>query len=82
MWVRKAAEQGFAKAQNNLGSSYATGDGVPQDYVYAHMWFDLAAAQGHENAQEKRDIIAKRMTPVQIAEAKLMARKWMAKHQL
>jgi TPR repeat protein len=80
-WVRKAAEQGSARAQNNLGSLYVTGEGVPKDYVSALMWFNLAAAQGYENGQEKRDIVAKRMTPDQIAEAQRMAREWMAKHQ-
>jgi TPR repeat protein len=57
------------------------GIGVPQDFVLAHMWFDLAAAQSHESAQNNRDIAASLMTPDQIAEAKRMAREWMAKHQ-
>jgi len=36
---RLAAEQGFADAQLNLGAMYGKGEGVPQDYVQAHMWF-------------------------------------------
>ena len=40
-WYRLAADQGHAKAQNNLGSIYVKGQGVPQDYVLAHMWFNL-----------------------------------------
>jgi TPR repeat protein len=43
-WYRKAAEQGLAEAQYNLGVMYANGDGVAQDYAAAHMWFNLAAA--------------------------------------
>ena len=43
-WYRKAANQGHAAAQNNLGLLYEDGRGVPQDYVQAHMWFNLAAA--------------------------------------
>ena len=31
-WLRKAAEQGVAVAQNLLGSMYRSGEGVPQDY--------------------------------------------------
>ena len=27
---------------------YARGNGVPQDYVQAHKWFNLAAIQGHK----------------------------------
>jgi hypothetical protein len=45
------------------------------------MWFILAAAQGHENAQKNEDIAASLFTPDQIAEAQRMAREWMAKHQ-
>ncbi|MFN2150265.1 MAG: SEL1-like repeat protein, partial [Anaerolineales bacterium] len=35
-------------AQYNLGLMYSKGRGVPQDYVKAHMWLNLAAAQGFE----------------------------------
>ena len=55
--------------------------GIHRDYVSAHMWYSLAAAQGNQEASINRDIIAKRMTPHQIAEAQRMAREWMAKHQ-
>ena len=53
---------------------YANGQGVPQDYVLAHMWFNLAAAQGNEDGKKNRDIVAKRMTSEQIAEAQKLAR--------
>jgi len=78
-WFRKAADQGNAIAQQNLGVSYANGEGVPQDYVSAHMWFNLSAAQGDANAIKNRDIIAQRMTPAQIAEAQKLAREWKPK---
>ncbi len=32
-WYRKAAEQGHAYAQFNLGYMYRFGQGVPQDYA-------------------------------------------------
>jgi TPR repeat protein len=72
-WFRKAAEQGEADAQGHLGAMYAQGQGVPQDYVTAHMWLDLAAASGDKNAVI-RDMIAAQMTPEQIAEAQKLAR--------
>jgi TPR repeat protein len=80
-WYRKAAEQGNAKAQNNLGIIYATGKGVPQDYVIAHMWFNLAAVSGDksDNAAENRDKAAAKMTPAQVAEAQKLAREWKPK---
>jgi uncharacterized protein len=31
-WYRKAAEQGDAIAQNNLGVMYENGKGIPQNY--------------------------------------------------
>jgi len=45
--LRRLAEQGDAAAQFSVGAAYATGDGVPQDYVEAVRWFALAAEQGH-----------------------------------
>ena len=58
---------------------YATGKGVPQDYVRAHMWFNLSAAQGIQHAERARDNIATRLTPAQIAEAQKLAREWQSK---
>ena len=58
---------------------YAKGRAVPQDYVLAHMWWNLAAAQGDKDAAKNRDIIGKRMTRTQIAEAQRLAREWKPK---
>ena len=63
------AEQGLALAQFNLGFMYGQGEGVPKDYVLAHMWANLAAAQGNENAIKSRDILEKLMIPTQLAQA-------------
>ncbi len=81
-WYRKAAEQGHAYAQSNLGLMYYIGEGVPQDLLQAHMWYNIADALGGEDAQKGREIAARFMTPDQIAEGQRMAREWMAKHQL
>jgi TPR repeat protein len=62
-----------------LGVLYANGQGVPQDYVLAHMWVNLSAAQGYEEAKNGGDVIAKRMTSEQIAEAQRLARDWKPK---
>ncbi len=80
-WYLKAAEQGYVFAQAALGLIYQHGQGVLQDYVQAHMWFNLTAAQGYKYALELRSIIAKHMTPEQIAEAQRLAREWMTQHQ-
>jgi uncharacterized protein len=74
--VRPLAEQGDANAQYNLGVFYDNGLGVPQDKVSAYMWLNLSAAQGRDGAAAFRDLIARRMTPAQIAEAQKRAREW------
>ena len=50
-WYRKAAEQGLALAQYNLGVSYANGLGVSQNYTEAVKWYRKAAEQGYAAAQ-------------------------------
>ncbi len=62
------AEQGNATAQYRLGFMYADGEGVAQDYVLSHMWFNLAAAHLpadviQESAATQRSIIEPSMTP-------------------
>ena len=44
--VPKAALQGDAGAQNNLGVCYEYGEGVKQDYAEAVKWYQKAAQQG------------------------------------
>jgi len=73
------AEKGETAAQYNLGLMYSQGRGVPQDYVQAHMWFNLAAAQDIKYAADSRDEIANGITPAQIAEAQRLAREWKPK---
>ena len=56
---------------------YANGAGLPQGYVQAHMWTNLGASRmtaGEEPARRElavksRDLIARLMTPAQLAEA-------------
>ena len=77
--LEQQASQGDAAAQTNLGSMYGSGQGVPQNYVQAHMWFNLAAAQGNENGKKGRDLVAQMMTPQKIAQAQELARNWKPK---
>jgi hypothetical protein len=76
-----AADRGNAAGQQSLGPLYLNGEGVPQDYVLAYMWFDLAAhalCQLGSGAifRERRDFVARMMTPAQIATARRLAREW------
>jgi TPR repeat protein len=52
-WYRKAAEQGLAQAQFNLGDMYANGNGVKEDKVQSYAWFNIAVGNGHEDAKDK-----------------------------
>jgi hypothetical protein len=79
-WYRRAALLGHGPAQYTLGMMYYNGQGVRQDNVQAHMWFSLKADGGDAEAVRYRDIVAKLMTPEQIAKAEQLAGKWRAAH--
>src|SRR5215813_10904316 len=74
--LRPLAEQGNPDAQYTLGVFYDNGLGVPQDRIRSYMWFELSASQGREGAAAFRDLIARRMTHEQIAEAQKLAHEW------
>jgi len=67
------AEQRNAVAQKDLSVMYAFGKGVPKDYVYAHMWGNLAAANGNELGGLLRDDYESKMTPTDISAAKKLS---------
>jgi len=75
---RNKAVQGEPEAQNNLGVMYGLGQGVLQDYVRAHMWFNVVAANGYKDSAKNRDQAASKMTPQQLEQAQRMARECMA----
>jgi len=82
-WYRLAAEQGYGQAQYNLGLAYTKGEGVPQDNVRAYMWFNLAASRfalsdskSRNAAITNRDLVAEKMTSIEIAEAQNLTREW------
>ena len=63
---------------------YNNGEGVPQDYIQAHRWYNLAASRAkdgevRDRAAKNRDIVAGRMTPAQVAEAQGLASAWRPK---
>ena len=73
---RAAADAGDRRAMLELGRLYFKGLGAPQDYVLAHMWFNLAASRGELDALKERDALAAQMTPQQLAAAQERARTW------
>ena len=72
-WFTKSAKQGFSIAQVRLGYIYQTGKGVFKDYLRAYMWFNLAAYNGYTAINRVKDLLAKQMTPADIAKAQEMS---------
>jgi len=68
-WYKKAADQGFPRAQFNVGGMYYAGQGVEQNNVIAYAWWDIAATNGDQDAKNNKSVVAKKMTPAQIAKA-------------
>ena len=59
---------------------YDNGEGVPQDYVLAHLWSNLAASRStgeyREDAVKLRDYAASELTPADLSEAQRLAPAW------
>ena len=79
-WLTLSAKQGEATAQYFLGLMSANGEGVPKSVVMAHMYWNIAGANGDELAIKLRDNVEKEMTPSQIEKAQDLAIEWMKKH--
>jgi hypothetical protein len=82
-----ATEAPVESVEESRWYMYAKGQGVAQDYVQAHKWMNLAAAnfsasesERREGAVTSRDRLAAKMTPAQIAEAQKLARQWQDTH--
>jgi TPR repeat protein len=56
-WFFKAANQGYAPAQNNMGILYKNGEGVQQDFNQAFQWFTKAANQNNPYAQNSLGLL-------------------------
>ena len=52
-FLRRAADEGLALAQYNLGISLRDGQGVAQNPSEAAMWLGKAADQGYTKAQSQ-----------------------------
>ena len=55
--IKAKAGKGDAAAQNNLGVRYYSGEGVEKDLKKAVKWFQKAAEQGKEKAQNNLGIM-------------------------
>ena len=79
-WYRRAAWQGSCLAQEKLGRMYAGGRGVGRDYFQAYLWLVIAALGGSGDAEEDRNMIAKKIPRAQITTVEMHALDWWKKH--
>ena len=59
---------------------YSNGEGVLEDDVTAYAWYNIAAANGSKIAKDNKPIIAKDMTPEQIAKAQELSKEMVKKN--
>jgi TPR repeat protein len=71
-WYRKAAEQGHAEAQFNLGVCYVKGKGVVKDLNVAYAYWSVAGIT-NEEARNNLARIERQMSADQIADGKKRA---------
>jgi TPR repeat protein len=78
----QASQQGNTFGQAMLGLMYDKGHGVPQDFILAYKWLNLAAARASKRERgyflRLRDAVASKMSPTQIAEGQRLAMLWSA----
>jgi len=60
---------------------YYTGQGILKDTVNAYAWCNVASANGAKNGSNSREMVAKEMTPEQIAKAQELSKVWFEKFQ-
>jgi hypothetical protein len=73
IWYTKAAIQGYAAAQTNLGFMLRNGRGILTDYKRAYMWYNIGAYNGNTLGANNKVNITKIMTPTQIDTAQDMS---------
>lgn len=87
LWSR--ACNGSRDDCRKLGLEYAKGDGledgrhewgVPEDYVRARMYLQLAADAGDKKSKDLLFVLDKLMTPEEIETSHMLVHKWRARH--
>jgi TPR repeat protein len=75
-WYQRSARQGFAESQYMLGMITHAGRGMEPDPIEGLKWILVAIAQGHEKAELIRPQLEERMSPEQIKESAVLAKKF------
>ena len=77
-WYKRAAMQGYAKAQASLARRYAAGEGISPDMVAALFWMTLAADQNLPRAMAGQDELTTKMSGADIEAANKRVAAWKA----
>lgn len=80
-WFREAGEAGVVNAQFNLGLLYERGEGLAASPVEAYAWYAAAAARGDSGAAQRRDRLAKTLSPAVLKDAQARAEQLQASIQ-
>ena len=72
-WYKKAAELGNSFAQHKIGLLTLHGKGVEQNYIRAHVWFNLASSKGSLKANSERKKLEKLLSDSELELAREQA---------
>jgi hypothetical protein len=76
-WFQAAANNGYAYGMFNLGLAYRDGAGVARDDIEAYKWLLLSGTVNFdEESVFETNLLARRMSPAQIEEARARAQAW------
>jgi TPR repeat protein len=80
-YTKKQRRREMQMAQFNLGVMYYEGESVPQDFVEAYKWADIAAVGGLVEALELKEAAAVQMNQDSLMKAKALAQEFLEKRK-
>jgi hypothetical protein len=78
---QSAAERGNPEAPYFLSNLYLYAKGVKKDYRQVYLWRHVAGINGYPFGYMSRDQIVKKMKAVEITQAKVLVKNWLAEYR-
>lgn len=77
-WYAIAAVRGYPPAQISFGMAFYAGSGVPQDYIQAFKWINLALQLGYgkNNQFRDREVLKSKLTEQEAVQARIEIEEW------
>lgn len=79
-WFTEGINMGSTPAALRLGQMYWDGKGVGKDRISAYEYIYLASLSGLPEANQKKEVMEKELTPEEIEKGTTKAIKWMREH--